>query len=108
MRLTSGENAIDPLTGIPIILGKIRITENGNVRTTQITGAPSGSTNQEPGTDIVFSSAFDAATGQIRIAVGGAVRVTQDGFVRVTLQLVDYPIGLPYGYIEVPETGPLT
>ena len=107
MRLTSGENARDPITGIPIILGKIRTTMDGNVRGTQITGAPPGSLNQEPGTDPVFSSAFYTGTGQIRVTAPDTIRVTQDGFVRIT-QVINYPIGLPYGYVEVPETGPLT
>jgi len=53
MRLTSGENAIDPLTGLPIILGSIRVTQDGAIRVTQTTGAPSGSLNTRPGTDTV-------------------------------------------------------
>lgn len=76
MRLTSGQNAIDPLTGIPIILGQVRITQDGNIRVTQTTGAPSGSLNTRPGTD-------PDAPG-------------------------DADPGLPYGFTQVPKTGPLT
>lgn len=76
MRLTSGENAIDPLTGLPVILGKIRTTQSGAIRVTQTTGEPPGGTNTRPGTDA-------AAPGD------------------------DDP-GLPYGFLDVPKTGPLT
>ena len=51
MRLTSGQNAIDPLTGLPVILGQIRVTQDGFIRVTQTTGAPPYSTNTQPGTD---------------------------------------------------------
>lgn len=74
-RFTSGENSVDPVTGIPIIGGAMRITENDDTRVTQTTGEPPGGRNQEPGTD-------PNAPGN------------------------DDP-GLPYGFDEVPKTGPL-
>lgn len=50
-RATSGQNAIDPKTGIPIVNGDTRITEDDKVRVTQQTGEPPGGLNQQPGTD---------------------------------------------------------
>lgn len=50
-RTTSGQNTIDPVTGIPVIGGDTRITQNDDVRVTQETGEPPHGTNQEPGTD---------------------------------------------------------
>jgi hypothetical protein len=76
MRLTSGQNAIDPIVGIPIILGDIRITQDGSIRVTQTTGEPPAGLNERPGTN-------PDAPGN------------------------DDP-GLPYQFIDVPETGPLT
>ena len=75
-RQVSGSNTVDPITGIPIPLGAIRITENDDYRVTQTTGEPPGGTNTRPGTD-------PAAPGN------------------------DDP-GLPYGFTEVPKTGPLS
>lgn len=42
---------IDPITGLPNGLGLTRITQNDDVRVTQMTGEPPGGLNQEPGTD---------------------------------------------------------
>lgn len=50
-RTTSGQNTIDPLTGIPIPGSVMRITENDDYRVTQQTGEPPGGNNTEPGTD---------------------------------------------------------
>ena len=50
-RATSGQNTVDPITGIPIPGNIGRATQDGNVRVTQQTGAPPGSLNQQPGTD---------------------------------------------------------
>lgn len=50
-RVTSGQNTVDPVTGIPIPQGNTRITENNNTRVTQQTGEPPGGLNQQPGTD---------------------------------------------------------
>lgn len=50
-RATSGQNSIDPLTGLPVINGDTRVTEDDKVRVTQQTGEPPGGLNQEPGTD---------------------------------------------------------
>jgi len=50
-RATSGQNTVDPETGIPIPGNTLRITENDDHRVTQQTGAPNGSLNELPGTD---------------------------------------------------------
>lgn len=50
-RVTSGQNTVDPTTGLPVPGGNTRITENDDVRVTQQTGEPSGGLNTEPGTD---------------------------------------------------------
>lgn len=51
MRLTSEPPLIDPITDIPVPIGQVRTTQDGKIRVTQVTGAPPGSLNQEPGTD---------------------------------------------------------
>lgn len=75
-RTTSGQNTVDPRTGIPVPGGDTRITQNNDDRVTQQTGEPPFGVNQEPGTD-------PNAPGN------------------------DDP-GLPYGFNEIPKTGPLT
>lgn len=50
-RTTSGQNTIDPETGIPIPGNVMRITENDDFRVTQTVGEPPGGLNTEPGTD---------------------------------------------------------
>lgn len=50
-RVTSGQNTIDPTTGIPVQGGNVRITEDDDIRVTQQTGEPPGGRNQLPGTD---------------------------------------------------------
>lgn len=50
-RTTSGQDTIDPRTGIPIPGTTMRITENDDTRVTQQTGVADGSLNTEPGTD---------------------------------------------------------
>lgn len=50
-RTTSGQNTVDPETGIPIPGTTMRITENDDYRVTQQTGEPPGGLNTEPGTD---------------------------------------------------------
>lgn len=50
-RATSGQNAINLKTGIPVVNGDTRITEDDKVRVTQQTGEPPRGLNQEPGTD---------------------------------------------------------
>jgi hypothetical protein len=50
-RVTSGQNSINQRTGIPVPGGDVRITQDDSTRVTQQTGAPSGSLNEEPGTD---------------------------------------------------------
>ena len=79
-RVTSGENTVDPITGIPVPGGKTRVTSlnyqpTSNVRVTQQTGEPPGGLNEQPGTD-------PNAPG-------------------------DNDPGLPYNNTTVPQTGPL-
>jgi hypothetical protein len=50
-RVTSGQNTVDPTTGIPVIGGDVRITQNDETRVTQQTGEPPGGLNTEPGTN---------------------------------------------------------
>jgi hypothetical protein len=50
-RVTSGQNTVDPVTGIPVINGDTRITQNDDTRVTQQTGEPPGGLNTQPGTD---------------------------------------------------------
>ena len=50
-RTTSGQDTVDFWTGIPIPGNDGRITQDDNTRVTQQTGAPSGSLNEQPGTD---------------------------------------------------------
>ncbi len=50
-RTTSGQDTVNAATGIPVPGQTKRITQDDNNRVTQQTGAPSGSLNQEPGTD---------------------------------------------------------
>lgn len=80
-RQVSGYNEVDPSTGIPVQLGNIRVTSDDDQpttdkRVTQQTGAPSGSTNQLPGTDpngVNFrfvTGAVDNGSGEIRLTVG--------------------------------------
>lgn len=74
-RATSGQNTVNPLTGIPIPGNTLRITENDDFRVTQQTGAPNGSLNELPGTDPnavtyrVISNAADNGSGLIRLTV---------------------------------------
>lgn len=74
-RATSGQNTVDPETGIPISGNILRITENDDFRVTQQTGAPNGSLNELPGTNPnavtyrVISNAADNGSGLIRLTV---------------------------------------
>lgn len=77
---TSGQNTVDPVTGIPIIGGTLVLTTSGDPRVTQQTGEPPGGLNQLPGTDWAVSP------------------VIYDGT----------EIGLPYDNTNVPFTGPLS
>ena len=79
-RVTSGQNTIDPVTGLPVPGGAVRITQNGEERVTQQTGEPLGGLNQLPGTD------------------WNVPAVIYDGT----------EIGLPYNNNTVPFTGPLS
>ena len=74
-RATSGQNTVDPTTGIPIPGNTLRITENDNYRVTQETGESPYGTNQLPGTDPnavtyrIISNAFNNGSGGIRLTV---------------------------------------
>ena len=56
---TSGQNTIDPQTGIPVIGGTPMLTSTGAFRVTMQTGEPPGGLNQLPGTCLLYTS--DAA-----------------------------------------------
>jgi hypothetical protein len=83
-RATSGQNTVNPLTGIPIPGSTLRITENDDYRVTQQTGAPNGSLNELPGTDPnavtyrVISNAADNGSGLIRLTVNTASGMITD------------------------------
>lgn len=147
-RTTSGQNTIDPETGIPIPGDTMRITENDEYRVTQQTGAPNGSRNQLPGTDPnavtyrTISNAVNNGSGLIRLTVdttngmitgqdvtvgnvlgtteaNGNWTITVVNLTTVVLNnstftnaylgggyIVNNP-ALPYGFDEIPKTGPL-
>jgi hypothetical protein len=50
-RYTSGQNTVDPVTGIPIVGGNVRVTQTDEDRVLQQTGEPPGGLNEEPGTN---------------------------------------------------------
>ena len=77
MRLTQG-NFTDLLTGLPVVSGQIRVTQNGNIRVVQQTGEPPGGYNTQPGTDPFVPA-----------SLGGS-----------------HP-GVPRGFTAVPTTGSL-
>jgi len=74
-RATSGQNTVNPTTGIPIPGNTLRITENDDFRVTQQTGEPPGGKNTLPGTDPnavtyrIISNAADNGSGLIRLTV---------------------------------------
>ena len=74
-RTTSGQDTVDPRTGIPIPGNTMRITEDDEYRVTQQTGAPNGSLNELPGTDPnavtyrTISNAINNGSGRIRLTV---------------------------------------
>ena len=147
-RSTSGQNTVDPLTGIPIPGNTLRITENDDYRVTQQTGGARGSLNELPGTDpnaVTFryiSGAADNGSGLIRLTVdttngmitnqrvtigdvvgtteaNGNWTITVISVTEIDLQgstftnayssggyVVNNP-ALPYGFTEIPPTGPL-
>lgn len=79
-RYTSGQNTVDPNTGIPVIGGNNRVTQDGQDRVTQQTGEAPGGRNQLPGTDWAVPAVIYNGT----------------------------EIGLPYNTGTVPFTGPLS
>lgn len=50
-RVTSGQDTVNTVTGIPVPGGNTRITQNNNTRVTQQTGEPPNGLNELPGTD---------------------------------------------------------
>jgi hypothetical protein len=108
MRFTSGENTTDPLTGIPVILGKVRVTQSGRIRVLQTTGEPSGGLNQTPGVPTGFIEAAQETQAGIRTTQNNDTRITSNGDIRVVTIAASTLVGLPYGFTEVPQTGPLT
>lgn len=103
-RQTTGDNAVDPVTGIPVILGPVRVTQAGALRVTQTTGEPPSGRNQLPGTDPNFPGVIGPRTRTTQV---NDTRITQVDDVRITQNQYYANIGLPYGFEEVPETGPL-
>ena len=79
IRVTSGQNATDFWTGLPVTLGDERITQDYRPRQTQITGEPPEGLNQKPGTNFQVPGNDELAPGH----------------------------GLPYENDEIPQTGPL-
>lgn len=76
-RQTSGQNTVDPNTGIPVPGGDTRITQDDGTRVVQETGEPPYGLNEFPGTILDYPGNGDGE------------------------------IGLPYGFEGIPETGPL-
>lgn len=74
-RTTSGQNMVDPDTGIPIPGNTLRITENDDFRVTQQVGEPPKGTNTKPGTDPnavtyrLISNAENNGSGLIRLTL---------------------------------------
>lgn len=77
VRQTSGQNTIDPKTGLPVPGGDTRVTQDGNTRSPQATGEPPYGLNQTPGVD--------------RMAVPDNIGGNNPG--------------LPYNYTQVPKAG---
>lgn len=77
-RIVQG-NSVDFFTGIPITGGGTRITQTSNTRVTQTTGEPPYGYNEEPGTNFQVPGDGDLGPEQ----------------------------GLPYGFDQIPKTGPL-
>lgn len=77
-RTTQG-NSVDFWTGLPIPGGDTRTTENGNTRSTQITGEAPGGLDNTPGTSFLVPGN----------------------------DLLGPEQGLPCGFDQIPQTGPL-
>jgi hypothetical protein len=75
IRFTSGQNTIDPTTGLPVIGGNTRVTQDEKTRVTQQTGEAPYGTNQQPGTDpnaVTYrkiTNAFNNGSGLIRLTM---------------------------------------
>lgn len=74
-RFTSGQNSVDPITGLPVIGGNQRITQTNDTRVAQETGEPPLGLNQLPGTDpnaITYRNVIGAVnngSGLIRLSM---------------------------------------
>ncbi len=77
--VTSGEDTVDPITGLPVWGGNNLVTQGNDQLSSQATGVASGSKNTTPGVGLIA----------VPDDIGGS------------------DPGLPIGYEEVPETGPL-
>ena len=85
-RVTSGQNYVDPVTGITVWGGNTRTTQANNPRVTQNTGEAPGGVSQQPGTSSVAP-----------VAMGGANPGVPYGF----------EVDPPESASDVPDTGPL-
>jgi hypothetical protein len=70
-RATSGLDAVDPVTDIPIPGGETRVTQDDDTRVTQQTGAAVGSLNDEPGTDPNVDGSIGLPPGNTSISNTG-------------------------------------
>jgi hypothetical protein len=160
-RTTSGQDTVDPTTGIPVPGTVQRITQDSNNRVTQEVGGTRADLSEQPGLDqnavmpiqgtsayyvtlplvsvtsdgagnatVTCSSAHGLSTGA-QISVEGLSTATANGFYTVTVttataftyqlnpvlsagslltsttKMVTANAGLPYGFSQVPQTGPL-
>ena len=92
-RNTSGQNTIDPITGLPVIGGNTRVTQTNETRVVQETGEPPLGLNPLPGTDpnaVTFrnvTNAVNNGSGLIRLSMA-----TTNGLIsgqNVTVQTVN-------------------
>lgn len=77
-KMITNQNQIDPLTGIPVVLGQIMTTLNGQIMVNQPVGEAPGGYNTLPGTSV-----------DVPASIGGANP------------------GVPRAFLEVPSTGTL-
>lgn len=76
-RATSGQNTVDPKTGIPVVNGDTRITEDDLVRVTQQVGGTRADLSEQPGLD---QNAVMPLQGTVVYGVPFAIlSVTSDG-----------------------------
>ena len=85
-RTTSGQDTIDPLTGIPVPGTTVRVTQQSNTRTPQQTGEPPGGLNQQPGVDPEAPASIGGANPGVPL---------------------DFEVDPPESDSNIPNTGPL-